>query len=127
MSQYENETISIKGTQSVAATSHAIEQALLDKGFSIFLRLDQQAEAEKVAMTMPATVVILFGNPEVGTQLMIDYPSIALELPLKLVVQENDDQTSMVRLNAPDYLAKRHDISQPIFAPLEALLRSVVH
>lgn len=122
----DNELITIKSPHSVKLTTDRIENQLKTKGFSIFLRLNQRSEAEKVGMQMPDTEVVIFGNPKVGTQLMQQYPSIALELPLKLVVQESDNGGSLVHLNSPEYLAKRHGIDQTIFVGLDELLRQSV-
>ena len=56
---------------------------LTDKGATIFARVDHAKGAETVEMSLPPTQVLIFGNPKVGTPLMMSNPAIALDLPLK--------------------------------------------
>lgn len=117
--------ISIPSTRSVVATANAVENQLIENGFSIFLRLDQQKVAKKVGLSMPGMEVILFGKPEIGTRLMNQYPSIAIDLPLKLVIQEDQLYTSVIQMNSLQAIAERHGIDKPIFNGLVELLQMV--
>jgi uncharacterized protein (DUF302 family) len=64
---------------------------LQSKGITIFARIDQQVEAEKVGLSLRPTQLLLFGNPQAGTPLMVAEPTIALDLPLKVVAWEAAD------------------------------------
>nr|WP_322713604.1 DUF302 domain-containing protein [Nostoc sp. ChiSLP03a]MDZ8214753.1 DUF302 domain-containing protein [Nostoc sp. ChiSLP03a] len=68
---------------SVPVTIDRLEAVLEVKGITIFACIDQQAEAEKVRLSLCPTQLLLFGNPKAGTSLMVAEPTIALDLPLK--------------------------------------------
>jgi uncharacterized protein (DUF302 family) len=61
-------------------------------------------------MQMPSSELLLFGNPEAGTPVMIAAPSIAIDLPLKLLVWENANGKVRISYNNPDYLQAQHDL-----------------
>jgi len=124
LSNQEIETI--QSLHSVRTAAQRIEDILRFKGFKIFLILDQKAEAEKIGMDMPETEVMMFGNPKIGTELMNKYPALALELPIKLVIQEKDKNKSIIKLNSPEYMAERHNINESIFKGLNELIKSAV-
>jgi len=68
-----------------SVTDDRLEAMLQAKGITIFVRIDQQAEAKKVGLSLRPTQLLLFGNPEAGTLLMVAEPTIALDLPLKIL------------------------------------------
>lgn len=80
-----NGIISQPSSYSVTETIDRLVAVLQAKGITIFARFDQKAEAEKVGLTMLPTQLLLFGNPKAGTPLMVAEPTIALELPLKVL------------------------------------------
>lgn len=59
---------------------------------------------------MPATQLLIFGNPKSGTPLMMASPSIALDLPLKALAWEDAQGTVWLSYNAPEYLKQRHGL-----------------
>ncbi|ELZ29731.1 hypothetical protein C475_02251 [Halosimplex carlsbadense 2-9-1] len=71
---------------------------------------DHKANATTVDRDLPPTTVLVFGNPDLGTPLMQAGRSIAIDLPMKLLVTEEDDGTVTVTYNDPAYLVDRHDI-----------------
>ena len=78
-------------------------------------------------MRMPPTKLLIFGNPKAGTPLMIASPSIAIDLPLKILVWEDANGNVWLSYNSPAYLQARHalppDLMQNI-AVMEALART---
>ena len=62
------------------------KSALHTKGVTIFARVDHSGEAEKAGVQMRPTKLIIFGSPKAGTPLMLAAPSIAIDLPLKILV-----------------------------------------
>jgi uncharacterized protein (DUF302 family) len=90
------------------ATLDRLEKVLASKGITVFARIDHAAGAEKVGASMPETQVLIFGNPKMGTPLMQATPSIAIDLPLK-VLAWRDDKGSWIAYNDPKWLAARHD------------------
>jgi uncharacterized protein (DUF302 family) len=101
-----------------------IKSLLVIRGITLFAVIDHSGEAETIGMKMPDTKLLIFGNPKGGTPLMLAAPSVAIDLPLKLLVSENEDGTCSISYNSPQYLQQRHglpiDLIQNI-AIIEAL------
>ena len=76
----------------------------------ILLELDHQANAAKVDLQLPPTRIIMFGNPRLGTPLMLGGDYTGLDLPQKILVSERDGQVTL-SYNDPAYLKTRHNIS----------------
>jgi uncharacterized protein (DUF302 family) len=75
-------------------------------------------------MTMRPTKLLIFGNPKAGTPLMQAAPSIAIDLPLKILVAENAERKVWISYNSPRYLQQRHGLPQELLqniAVVEAL------
>ena len=107
---------------SVAETVERLESLLKAKGMKIFSRIDQAAEAKAVGLTMRPMVLLVFGNPAAGTPLMIQHPSIAMDLPLKALVWESADGKVWLSYNSPEFLQQRHGLETPPFAAIGNLL-----
>jgi len=105
-----NGIISQPSQYSVIATIDRLEAVLQAKGITIFARIDQQAEAEKVGLSLRPTQLLLFGNPKAGTPLMVAEPMIALDLPLKALAWEAADGKVWLSYNDPDYLKQRFSL-----------------
>jgi uncharacterized protein (DUF302 family) len=80
------------------------------KGVMLFAIVDHSGEAAKVGMTMRPTKLLIFGNPKAGTPLMQASPSIAIDLPLKILVAEDEKGKVLISYNSPEYLQKRHNL-----------------
>ena len=83
-------------------------RALGSKGIALFAQIDHSGEAAKIGMTMPPTKLLVFGNPKSGTPLMLAAPSIAIDLPLKILVSEDAQGKVWLSYNSPEYLLARH-------------------
>jgi uncharacterized protein (DUF302 family) len=95
---------------SVTETIDRLEAMLQAKGITIFVRIDQRAEAKKVGLSLRPTQLLLFGNPEAGTPLMVAEPTIALDLPLKILAWEAADGEVWLSYNDPNYLKQRYSL-----------------
>ena len=115
-----NGLISISSQYSVEETVQRLQAAFVAKGLQIFALIDHSGEAEKAGLKMPATKVIVFGSPKAGTPLMIDSPSVAIDLPLKALVAEDADGKVSVTYNDPEYLRERHGFSVDLVKNLAA-------
>jgi uncharacterized protein (DUF302 family) len=104
--------IDIPGTHSVAETVTKLKSILQAKGVALFALVDHSGEAEKVGLKMPPTKLLIFGNPKAGTPLMLAAPSIAIDLPLKILVWEDNARKVWISYNDPEYLRERHDLPQ---------------
>jgi uncharacterized protein (DUF302 family) len=95
--------------RSVNETVAAFIELLGSKGLKLFDVIDQRAEARDVGLDLRATTLILFGNPRAGTPVMESSPLIALDLPLKVLIWADGEQTK-VSYVAPNALAERHHL-----------------
>ena len=99
---------------SVEQTIERLKGVLQSKGVKLFALVDHSGEAEKVGMKMRPTKLMIFGSPKAGTPLMLAAPSIAIDLPLKILVWEDSQGKVWVSYNSPDYLEERHGLSQKL-------------
>jgi len=95
---------------SVVDTVERLKEILLSKGVMLFAIVDHSGEAEKVGMKMRPTKLLIFGSPKAGTPLMQAAPSVAIDLPLKILVWEDEQGKVWVSFNSPAYLQQRHGI-----------------
>lgn len=111
-----NGIVTIPSNHSVDETVEKLKGTLQSKGITIFAVIDHSGEAAKVGMKMPNTKLVIFGNPKGGTPLMVAAPSIAIDLPLKILVAEDAQGKVWVSYNSPEYLKDRHDLPQNLVA-----------
>lgn len=102
--------IDVPSNHSVNETVEKLNGILNAKGVTLFALVDHSGEAEKVGMKMRPTKLLIFGSPKAGTPVMLAAPSIAIDLPLKVLVWEDSSGKVWVSYNSPDYLQERHDI-----------------
>lgn len=88
----------------------AAESAIRDKGLTVFARIDHAAGAQSAGLPMPATQLLIFGNPAVGTPLMQAGPTLAIDLPMKLLAWTDAAGRHWVAYNSADYLRDRHGL-----------------
>jgi uncharacterized protein (DUF302 family) len=106
--------------RSVSETVARFTDLLSAKGVRIFAVIDQADEARQAGLELRETVLVLFGNPMAGTPVMVASPLAALDLPLKVVVWANGQQT-LVSYPATSELAARHHLSSQLAANLAAI------
>ena len=114
----ENGIVSQPSHHSVDETIEKLKKFLEAKNVKIFALVDHSGEAEKAAMKMRPTKLLIFGNPKAGTPLMIASPSIALDLPLKMLVAEDPNGKMWISYNDAEYLRARHNLSQELLQNL---------
>ena len=102
--------ISIKSAHTVAVTADRLEKILGSKGMTVFKRIDHAAGAQKVGKTLRPTELVIFGNPKVGTPLMLCSQSVAIDLPQKALIWQDEAGQVWFSYNDPQYLALRHNI-----------------
>lgn len=111
-----NEKITIDGMivkssmNSVSQTIDRLEQVLKSKGITVFLRVDHADGAKKIGKTLRPTQLLIFGNPKLGSPLMMSNQSIAIDLPLKAIAWEDAAGKVWLGYNTPVSLSKRHHI-----------------
>ncbi len=106
--------INTPSNHSVDETVERLKQILQAKGVTLFALVDHSGEAEKVGMKMLPTKLLIFGSPKAGTAVMLAAPSIALDLPLKILVWEDERGRIWTSYNSAEYLQERHGVPQQL-------------
>ena len=105
-----NGILDIPSHNSVQEAVEKLKNILQSRGVTLFALIDHSGEAEKVGLKMPPTKLFIFGSPKAGTPLMLASPSIALDLPLKILIREDSGGKVWVSYNSPAYLENRHGL-----------------
>ena len=108
--------VDLRSSHSVDDTVMRLTGILQAKGVSVFAVIDHSGEAEKVGMKMRPTKLVIFGSPRAGTPLMLAAPSIAIDLPLKILIWEDERGRAWVSYNTPEYLGNRHAVPAELLA-----------
>jgi uncharacterized protein (DUF302 family) len=116
--------VSLPSKHSVDETVEKVQGLLRAKDVTLFALVDHSGEAEKVGMKMPSTKLLIFGSPRAGTPLMLKAPSIAIDLPLKILVSEDDHGRVWISYNSPEYLKERHGLP-PEMLPAIAVIGTI--
>jgi uncharacterized protein (DUF302 family) len=101
--------VSVDSPYDVATTADRLVSALEEKGMKIVARVNHASGAESVDLELEPTELVIFGNPKVGTPLMQCERTVAIDLPQKALIWE-DEQGVHLAYNDPAYLASRHNI-----------------
>ncbi len=114
----DNGLVQVRSKHTVDDTVGRLKAAFVEKGMQIFTVIDHSGEAEKAGLKMRPTKVVIFGSPKGGTPLMVEAPSLAIDLPLKALVAGNAEGEVWVTYNSPDYLQQRHGVSAELIKNL---------
>jgi uncharacterized protein (DUF302 family) len=98
-----------------------LEAVVLHRGLSLAARVDHSEDAVKAGLQMRPTVLLIFGNPRAGTPLMVASPSLAIDLPLKALVWQDEEQRVWVSYNTTEYLRERHQIPEELVQKIAGL------
>ena len=116
--------VKIPSHHSVDETVDKLKAILKSKAVTLFALVDHSGEAEKVGLKMPSTKLLIFGSPKAGTPLMLESPSAALDLPLKILVAEDGQGKVWISYNSSESLKERHGLPDsllPNIAVVQAL------
>ena len=116
-----NGIVSLRGRQSVDATVETLKSILQDKNVKLFAVVDHSGEARDAGLQMPNTKLLIFGNPAGGTPAMLAAPTLALDLPLKILVREDAEERVWISYNSADYLRERHGVPAELAQKLAVL------
>jgi uncharacterized protein (DUF302 family) len=115
-----NGIIDLPGSHSVEQTVEKLKRILQTKAITLFAVIDHSGEAEKVGLAMKPTQLLIFGNPKGGTPVMLASPSIAIDLPLKILVWEDAKGKVWLSYNSTAYLKQRHSLPENVLQNLAA-------
>jgi uncharacterized protein (DUF302 family) len=106
-----NGVVTRRSRYSFDETLRRLQSAIEAEGASVFAVIDHAGEAARAGLTMPPTKVLIFGSPKAGTPLMLAAPSLAIDLPLKILVAEEVGGAVWMSCNGAGYLADRHGLA----------------
>ena len=106
----DNGLVQVASRYSVEETVKRFENIVAERGMQVFAFVDHSGEAEKVGLQMRPTKLIIFGSPKGGTPLMVAAPTLAIDLPLKVLVWQDEEGKVWVTFNSPEYLQERHGV-----------------
>ena len=92
-------------------TMDRLEAAIRAQKMNVFARIDHAAGAAEAGLTLRPTNLIIFGNAQGGTPLMQMAPTVGIDLPLKVLVWQDEVGQTWLSYNAPDWIAGRHNLS----------------
>jgi uncharacterized protein (DUF302 family) len=107
--------------QSVDQTVEKLREILHSTDLTLFALVDHSGEAARVGMKMRPTKIFIFGSPKAGTPLMLAAPSVAIDLPLKILVWEDAQSKVWVSYNSSAYLEERHGIPHDLLQNIAAV------
>ncbi len=101
----------IESHYSVKETADRIVKQIEMEDWHLFARIDHSGQAREKGIELRPTEVVLFGNPAIGTRLMLDNQTSAIDLPVKALVWEDEEGKVTIGYNTTDWLKKRHHLS----------------
>ncbi len=124
--------ITIKSPYELNETLGRLLKALVENDMTIFAIVDHSGGAAQFDLSMPDTKLIIFGNPKGGTDLMLADPDFSIDLPLKIVLRNNKDETEIFYQSIGE-LATRYDVTelneniQKMDKNIESLINNVIN
>jgi uncharacterized protein (DUF302 family) len=100
----------VRSTRDFTQTVATLDSALTAANLRVFARVDHAANARGVSLELRPTTVFIFGNPQVGTRLMQCEQTVALDLPLKVLVWQDSTSAVWVGYETPAKLSERHKV-----------------
>ncbi len=119
--------VNVRSTFNVKETADRMESILKEKGMTIFNRIKHSESAGRIGIELRDTELIIFGNPKVGSPLMKCQQSVAIDLPQKVLIWEDDEDKVWISYNDPRYLEKRHNITgcEEVISKIEKALAGI--
>jgi uncharacterized protein (DUF302 family) len=103
--------ITIQSNFSALITADRLEPIIKEMGMTVFSRIDHAAGAAKIGEVLRPTILFIFGNPKAGTVLMKCGQTVGIDLPLKILIWEDDSGLVKLSYNDPQYIVDRHSIN----------------
>lgn len=118
--------ISLKSPHSAPETMDRLEEIVKERGLKVFARIDHAAGAAAIGTQLRPTEIIIFGNPQGGTPFMECAQSAGIDLPLKVLVWEDESGQVWFGYNDPVYLGERHGVPHcPVIGNLSKALAAI--
>jgi uncharacterized protein (DUF302 family) len=117
----DNGIVSKLGRNTVDQVVEKLKALLREKSITLFALIDHSGEAAKAGLRMRPAKLLIFGNPKAGTPLMLAAPTTALDLPLKILVWEDEGGQVWLTYDAPAYLQQRHNFPKELLPNIAAV------
>jgi uncharacterized protein (DUF302 family) len=117
----QNGMVHLSSARSVVETFSRLEAVVKAKGIPIHARIDHSGDAAAAGLTMRPTKLLIFGVATAGTPLMVAAPTLAIDLPLKILVWQDDGGFVWVSYNSPEYLQERHGFPNDLLKNIAAV------
>jgi len=101
-----------KSAHSVAVTMDRVETLAKQRNFAVIARINFAAGAARIGKALRPTELLIFGNPQAGAAFMQCAQTAAIDLPLKVLIWEDESAQVWLGYNDPEYLARRHGVAQ---------------
>jgi len=95
----------------VQETMDKLEAVVREKGLTVFNRIDHQENARKAGLEQPAAQVLIFGSPKIGTAIMSQDPAAGLDLPLRVLVYQDNQGKTWISYHDPQALKESYQIA----------------
>lgn len=119
--------ITFKSDRPVDETVTMVAYQLQKGGFVIPLVVRHENTAKKLGVDIKPHNLIVFGNPIFGTPLIQTNSEVAGELPLKVLIFENEAGETEIKLQSPSYLMKAYSLQahEPAITKMESGLKNL--
>ncbi|CAE6721867.1 hypothetical protein R69608_04541 [Paraburkholderia nemoris] len=117
----DNGIVTVPTQRTVDQAADALASLIEAKNIILFARIDFAADAQRAGLAMPPSQLLVFGNPRAGTPLMQAVPSVALDLPLKVLVWQDGDGGVWLSYNATSYLQARHGAPAELMKAIDGI------
>ena len=120
--------ITRESAHDVSVTLRRLKDSLNAKGITIFAVIDHAEGAAQAGLSLRPTVVVIFGNPKAGTPLMQASQTVGIDLPLKMLIWEEEGGKTHLAYNDPAWIAARHGADAPkVVSTLSAVLATLAN
>lgn len=100
--------IAIQSPYSPAETMTRLEAEVKKRNLAVVARVDHAAAAQRIGQTLRPTELLIFGNPQAGTPLMLCAQLAGIDLPMKALVWADESGRTWLGYNDPQWLMHRH-------------------
>jgi uncharacterized protein (DUF302 family) len=105
----------------VADVLQRVQSLARARGLTVFAQIDFSGDAERSGLTLRPTGLVILGNPKGGTPLIVARPTVAIDLPLKILAWQDAEGHTWVAYNEPEYVQARHRFPPELLKNIAAL------
>ena len=113
--------VRVPSRSSFEETFERLESTVASKGLTVFARVDFSGDAGRAGLEMNPTRMLVFGSPKAGTPLMVASATLALDLPLKVLVSQDNSGKEFLSYNSSEYLKERHNVPEELLKNISGI------